>query len=232
MTRTTTRTKAFAYLRVSSAGQIDGHGYQRQEDAVDGFCETQSYQVVETFRDAHTGTEADRPGFAAMLGAIKANGVRTIIIERLDRFAREIGVQVALLGALQREGVTLLEATTGRDLTAAMADDPMAKALLSIQGVFAQAEKELLVRRMKKARDDIRARDGRCEGVRPFGMDPDRPEEQAVVREIKRLRRRNPKTGRVRGYGEIAAELDRLALPTRSGRPWSRSTVRAVLARD
>ena len=41
--------------------------------------------------------------------------MRHVLIERLDRFAREISVQIALLGMLQREGITLIEATTGRD---------------------------------------------------------------------------------------------------------------------
>ena len=36
--------------------------------------------------------------------------MRHVLIERLDRFAREIGVQIALLGMLQREGITLIEA--------------------------------------------------------------------------------------------------------------------------
>ncbi len=128
-------------------------------------------------------------------------------------------------------GVTLIEASTGRNVTAAIQDDPMAKALVSIQGVFHQAEKELLVRKLRKARDAKRAAEGRCEGPRPYGQDPERPEEVGIVREIRRLRRRNPKTGKRRGYGEIARELDRLGVPTRKGGPWSRSSVRNVLKR-
>ena len=226
------RTSAFAYLRVSSAGQLDGHGFERQQNAVDRFAAPNGFRIVEAFRDAHTGTHEARPGFSAMLGAIKANGVRHVLIERLDRFAREIGVQLALLGILQQNGVTLIEASTGRDVTTAMHDDPMAKALVSIQGVFHQAEKELLVRKLRQARDAKRAAQGRCEGVRPYGQDPCRPEEIEVVRLIKRLRRKNSRTGARRGYGAIAAELNQRCVPTRNGGPWSRSSVRAVLARS
>lgn len=222
---------AFAYLRVSSAGQLDGHGFQRQDEAVQEYATRHGFQVVESFRDAHTGTEADRPAFSAMVGAIKANGVRHVIIERLDRLAREIGVQVALLGILQREGVSLVEASTGRDVTAALDDDPMAKALVSIQGVFHQAEKELLVRKLRKAREAKREETGRCEGVVPFGQDDQRPEEARVVAKIRRLRRRSPKTGRRRGYGIIADELNRRGLRTRKGGAWSRSSVRDILRR-
>jgi len=222
---------AFAYLRVSSAGQVDGHGFQRQEAAVRAYAAQHGFQVVETFRDAHTGTDADRPAFSAMVGAIKADGVRHVIIERLDRFARDIGVQIALLGIIQREGVTLIEASTGRDVTAALADDPMAKGMVAIQGVFHQIEKELLVRKLKQTRDAVRAATGRCGGRYPYGEDPNRPDEADLVAAVRRLHRRSPKTGKRRSAQAIADELTRLRLPTRSGTPWSRHTVREILKR-
>lgn len=224
-------TKAFAYLRVSSAGQVDGHGFERQEAAVRAFAAEHGFAVVDTFRDAHTGTEADRPAFSAMVGTIRANGVRHIIVERLDRFARDIGVQVALLGMLQRDGITLIEATTGRDVTAALADDPMAKGMVSIQGVFHQIEKELLVRKLKQARDAVRAKTGRCGGRYPYGEDPSRPDEARVLATVRRLHRRSPKTGERRSAAEIADELQRAGIPTRSGKPWSRHSVREILKR-
>lgn len=218
---------AFAYLRVSSAGQVDGHGFDRQREAVDDYAKRNGLRIVETFQEAHTGTEADRPAFSAMLGAIKGNGVRTVLIERLDRFAREIGVQIMLLSMLQTEGVTLIEATTGRDVTAAVADDPMAKAMVQIQGVFHQAEKELLVRRLRKARDAIKAKTGFCGGVRPYG---ELPGEAELLATVKRLNRKRPNKPR-RSAAQIAMELERMGLPTRTGKPWSRHSVREILKR-
>ncbi len=206
--------RAFAYLRVSSSGQVDGHGFERQEDTIRRFAQASGYEVVEIFRDSHTGTEEDRPAFSAMIAAIKANGVRTVLIESLDRLARSLSVQVALLSLLEREEITLRAASTGQDVTADVREDPMREAMVLMQAIFAQTEKKLLVRKLRAARDRKRSETGRCEGVPPFG---ELDGEADIVREIRRLRRRNPKTGRVRGYGQIAQELDRLGYQTRSG---------------
>ena len=45
---------------------------------------------------------------------------------------------------------------TGQDVSEAMQKDPMLKALVQIQGVFAELEKNLLVRKLRRARDSIR----------------------------------------------------------------------------
>jgi DNA invertase Pin-like site-specific DNA recombinase len=37
----------------------------------------------------------ERPGFLAMLQRIAGNGVKTIIVESPDRFARDLAVQLA-----------------------------------------------------------------------------------------------------------------------------------------
>ena len=215
---------AFAYTRVSSVGQNDGHGPERQLQEIQRFAKQRRLKIVETFHDSHTGTEEHRPAFSSMLAALKANGTRTVVIERLDRFAREIGVQIALFAALRREGITLLEASTGRDVTAALDSDPMAKALVNIQGVFHQAEKELLVRKLRLAREDVRAKTGRCEGVKPFGS---LEGEQPVLAAILEMKARKGK--RKMSLRKIAAELNQLGMKTRSGSPWLAQTIGKIL---
>ena len=206
-----TRT-VFAYTRVSSVGQNDGHGPERQLQEIQRFAKQRRWKIVGQFHDSHTGTEAERPEFTKMLVALKSNGTRTVIVERLDRFAREIGVQIALFATLQREGITLFEAATGRDVTAALEADPMSKAMLNIQACFHQAEKELLVQKLRKARDAEREEHGRCEGRAPFGtLDG----EQEIVDLIRKLRRK-PKGKKQRTLQEIADELNRLGTKTPS----------------
>jgi DNA invertase Pin-like site-specific DNA recombinase len=54
--------------------------------------------IVEWFYDkAVRGSDAvtGRPGFVAMLDRIAGNGVRSIIVESPDRFARDLAVQLA-----------------------------------------------------------------------------------------------------------------------------------------
>jgi DNA invertase Pin-like site-specific DNA recombinase len=56
-------------------------------------------------------------------------GVKTVLVESLDRFDRDPLVQSALLSDLANEGLALIAANTGEDVTAAMQNDPMAAAL-------------------------------------------------------------------------------------------------------
>jgi hypothetical protein len=53
---------------------------------------------------------AARPGFAAMLERIAADGVRTIIVETANRFARDLMVQEVGHAMLKDRGITLIAA--------------------------------------------------------------------------------------------------------------------------
>jgi DNA invertase Pin-like site-specific DNA recombinase len=53
----------------------------------------------------------ERPGFKDMLDRIAGNGVRTIIVESPDRFARDLAVQLAGHDFLRNLGIALVPAT-------------------------------------------------------------------------------------------------------------------------
>lgn len=217
---------AFAYLRVSSKGQIKGHGFDRQADTVSEFAGENGYYVKDTFRDAFTGTEADRPEFNRMVGTILGNGVRTILVESLDRLARDVMVQSLLLAKLAQHGVTLINCVTGEDVTASMSEDPMRKALIQIQSVFSELEKSRLVGKLRKARDAKKAQTGKCEGRKAFGEKPGEPEVIALMRSLRRKR-----SGKQMSFAKIAEELNRQNVPTRTGASWQTTTVQNILKR-
>ena len=82
-------------MRTSSAGNLgaDKDSERRQRAAIESFARSHGYEVVDWFYDAAVkGADAvtDRPGFAAMLDRIAGNGVRTVIVESPDRFARDL----------------------------------------------------------------------------------------------------------------------------------------------
>lgn len=88
--------KAFAYLRVSGKGQVAGDGFPRQRAAISAYAKEHDIRVVREFCEKGvTGTKesADRPEWSAMMTALHSNGVQTVIIEKLDRLARELMVQ-------------------------------------------------------------------------------------------------------------------------------------------
>ena len=68
----------------------------------------QNLRVVGEFYDAAvSGSDAieDRPGFAALLDRIENNGVRTVIVEDVSRFAREMKAHVLGIALLRERGV-------------------------------------------------------------------------------------------------------------------------------
>jgi len=220
-------TPAIAYLRVSGRAQVGGHGFKRQRQTIDQFTKAAGLKIAVEYREAHTGTEADRPVFEKMLTDVLSNGCRTIVVESLDRFARDVLVQGALLGRLAAEGVTMYSAATGEDVTAAMAADPMRKAMVQIQGVFAELDKRLLVRKLAKARKNKRQETGRCEGRKPFGTFDGEAEVVDRIRQLRKKRGRHPRPT----WQEVAYTLDDEGLPSRSGKPWNPATVWRIARR-
>lgn len=225
------RAKALAYLRVSGQGQVGGHGLPRQRRAVRQYAKANGFDLIGEYRDegiSGTKGQEDRPAFQAMLADMLANGARTVLVESLDRLAREYRVQESLLVYMAAKGLSLIAVNTGEDVTAAILGDPMRKALVQVQGIFSELEKSLLVRKLAKARAEKREKTGRCEGRKLFGFHPG---EQEIIDRMKALRRK-PRKGKRRSYAKIAKALNDESLPTRGGKPWGASSVAAILKRQ
>jgi len=86
-----------AYLRVSGKGQVDGTGFDRQLDAITAWAKRAGATVERVYREegvSGTLDESHRPQFAAMVEDLLSNGCRTVVVESLDRFARDLSVQM------------------------------------------------------------------------------------------------------------------------------------------
>jgi len=216
-------TPAYAYLRVSGRGQINGDGFDRQLDEIRRHADEFGFGITRVFREkAVSGTADvnDRPAFREMMSEILGNGVRTVICERLDRLAREYRVQETLLIYLASKGVTLVNAGTGEDVTAAIMGDPMKKAIVQIQGVFAELEKRLLTKKLRSARERKRNVTGKCEGRKSYSeVAPD------IVGKIAELRK-------TKTFDGVAEELNRLGIVTLGGKPFTGSNVQMIMYRN
>jgi len=184
------KSQAFAYLRVSGKGQIDKDGFIRQEQTIRNFAKSR-FEIVQIFKDggvSGTTDESNRPAFQEMMAEVLKNGVRTVIVEGLDRLARELRIQETMMIYLASKGVTMFSARTGENVTEAMMSDPMRKALVQMQGVFSELEKAMMVKKLRAARDRIRKKTGKCEGRRGYS-EAASAEIVKHIREFSKIRR-------------------------------------------
>src|SRR5216117_2551328 len=147
-----TMTNVFAYLRVSGRSQAaDGRdGLPRQESAIRAYAAAHGLNVTRVFAERGvSGTAAgdDRPRWVEMLAEIMADSVKTIVVEKLDRLARNLLVQEHIFADLRRRGITFISAAEP-DL---LQDDPTRKMLRQIVGAIAEYEKTMLVAKLKAA---------------------------------------------------------------------------------
>ena len=223
--------KAFSYLRVSGKGQVEGDGFDRQRDAIAKRAKADGFDVVREFIDAGiSGTKdmGERPALSELFAAIVGNGVRVVIVERADRLARDVMVGEILLSQFREEGVKVIEAESGIDMTADDPDNATATLVRQILSVIAQFEKTSIVAKLRKARNRKRAEAGRCEGVKPFGT---LPGEQDAIERMRALRRKPIGKAKRMSFAKIAAALQSEGFQTRGGKPWQASTVRDILSK-
>jgi len=219
-------TKAVSYIRVSGQGQIAGAGPERQRRAINKYARAKGLVIDESFADLGVSgaTElADRPGLATLLDRVESNGVKVVLIERADRLARDLMVQEVTLDAFSRAGVTVIT-SEGVDLTSDD-DDPTRKLIRQVLGAVSEFDKNIVVKKLRAARERKRRQTGRCEGRKPYGH---HPAEQAVIAKMKALRRK-PRGGRRLSFAKIADALNTDGQVNRAGRPWTSQRVFQVL---
>jgi DNA invertase Pin-like site-specific DNA recombinase len=211
--------KAHAYLRVSGKGQVEGDGFTRQLKAIKDYAAAHAIKIVNVYREegvSGTAESASRPAWTELMTALHANGVRVVIIEKLDRLARDLMVQETIIADLRKNGFELVSVAEP-DL---MANDPTRILVRQMMGAVGQYEKSQIVLKLRGARVRKKATTGRCEGRKPYGFFEG---EAAVLERMKVLRAEGL------GFDRIAAKLNEEGVPTRTGKPWHGVVVNRIL---
>jgi DNA invertase Pin-like site-specific DNA recombinase len=101
-----------------------------------------------------------------------------------------------------------------------MANEPTRILVRQMMGAVAQYEKSQIVLKLRGARMRKRAKEGRCEGRKPFGYYEG---ETTALERLKSLRAEGL------GFDRIAARMNEEHIPSRTGKAWHGVVVNRIL---
>jgi len=212
--------KAFGYLRVSGESQVKGDGFPRQKAAIKKWTDSNNVKIVRWFEEKGvSGTMLERPALSDMMVALMSNGVHLVVVEKLDRIARDQMVQESIIQSLIKNGFELVSASSGEENLCG--NDPGRKLMRTIMGAIAEYDKQMLVLKLRaaKQRNKIQ-KPGWSEGRKPFGF---RDGEKEIIVRMKALKA----TGG--NWESVSNTLNAEGFKTRSGGSWFPATVRRIV---
>jgi len=159
--------RAVAYLRVSSASQIDGHSLDAQERLFRELCKNRGWEPVRVYREegksAHVETIARRPLFKQLLEDAAKHDFDVVVVHTLDRWSRNLKITLESLTMLGKNNVGLVSISENIDYSR-----PEGMLFTQMLGAFAQYYSEALGNHVSKGLSQ-RAYEGKHVGGLPFG---------------------------------------------------------------
>ena len=223
---------AFGYLRVSGISQIDKNGFDRQKEEIIKYAQANNYKIIDFYYEkAISGTSdlVDRPALSEIMLRIAGNGVKTVIVERADRFARDLIASELLIKEFQKMDAKVIEAESGSDLSAADDGNPTSKLIRQILAAVSEFDKNSTVLKLRMARKRVKHIKGKCEGRKTFG---EAEGELEVIQLIKSLRRKKKTAKKRTSWAKIAEELQDRGIKTKDGKDiWYPATVQRIAER-
>lgn len=223
-----------AYLRVSGKEQVRHHGLTVQESEVRTWAIGHGYRVIRIHQDAASGTEGTvRPGLLAALEEVKAGRAAGVIVQRLDRIARDLIGQEAFIAEVRRAGGVVLSASDAEThLLGDEPGDPARTMIRQFMGAVSQYEAELVRLRLAAGKERKRAQGGYTDGRPPIGFRAQAGHLVADAREQSVITRALELRSVGQSYREIAAILAQEGYRTRAGTTdWHPETLRRMCRR-
>lgn len=231
--------KLVGYLRVSTDAQVEGMGLPSQRSGITVWARRGGHKVVAWHADegvsGSNGLEG-REALRAVLDAVtvdrdgrrRADGV---VVARLDRLARSLTVQEAVLGAVWSRGGSVHAVDQG-EVPQDDPDDPMRTFLRQVVGAVSELERGLISKRLRDGRRQKHDGGGYAYGSPPYGFRSTDRElvevdaEQAVLERMRAWRADGA------SYERIADRLNAEGTPAKRGGGWHAPTVSRALGRD
>jgi DNA invertase Pin-like site-specific DNA recombinase len=222
-----------AYRRVSTKGQVDKYGLPAQETDMRDYAKTAHHHIIRIETDGGlTGIlpADERPALLACLKAIRDGEAKGLLLPSLNRLARELTVQEAILAQVWKMGGEVYTAEQGK-IEQDDPDDPMKTAMRQMVGVFAQLDRALVIKKLRNGRSEKAKVGGYAYGAPAYGqMAVDKelaPNEQElqVISHIRSMRDDG------KSFREIAKYLNDQRIPTKHGKTWYPQTVANIVNR-
>jgi DNA invertase Pin-like site-specific DNA recombinase len=223
------RTRAIAYLRVSTDKQADkGVSLDAQRAKVDAYAALYEIDVVEVIVDAGASAKTlDRPGLARALNRLRKREADALLVVKLDRLTRSVRDLGELVAKFFAPGKAAL-LSVGEQIDTRSA---AGRLVLNVLGSVSEWERDVVSERTSAAMQHKRACGEHTGGDPPFGYrvadDGLRIEpvaaEQLVIANARRLRASGL------SLRAVARELDGMGHRSRVGRPFSSVQVRRML---
>ena len=214
--------KAFGYIRVSGKSQIEGDGFDRQIKAINDYAKVNGFEIARIYQEEGvSGTLQDRPALTDLMLDLEENGhgIHTVIIERIDRLARDLMVQENILYDMGKHGISIISVTDG-DL---LEDDPTRKLVRQVLGAIAEYDKTMIVAKLKAARDRIKAKTGKCEGRKSY------QETNPELLEAVKMLRRKPRNGKRLSLQKTLDTLNGQGFKTDAGKDISMMILKNII---
>lgn len=187
--------------------------------------------------EGFSGGNLNRPGFQALIEAVRRREVRSVVVYRLDRISRSIGDFAGLIEELGRRGVDFVSIREQFDTAS-----PMGRAMMYIASVFSQLERETIAERIRDNMHEL-AKTGRwLGGTTPTGYGSESVQTVTVdgkARKTCRLKLIPGEAETVKTIYDIFRETDSLTrtdaellkrrITSKTGRNYTRFSIKAIL---
>lgn len=223
--------------RVSTIGQaVDGYGLDAQQTDCRRWNNGTGHRIVHSVVDGDTVTTSgastvdEREGLMDALEWIKEDRADGILAPNLDRLARELTVQEAVLSYVWALGGRVFTADHGEHLEDDV-DDPMRTAMRQMRGVFHQLDRGMIRKRLRDGRNSKAAKGGYAYGAPPFGKQAKDGElvDLDDEKDVEDLIRRWADTEGI-GPRPITRRLNEAGIPAKRGGKWHPTTVARILS--
>lgn len=224
--------KALGYARVSTEEQAsEGVSLAAQAERIRAYCQLARLDLVDIL--AEEGVSAGKPlaerkEGARLLQLVDGQEVTHVVALKLDRLFRDAIDCLTVVRDWDRAGIALHLVDQGGQ--AINTQSAMGRFFLTIMAGVAEMERNLIGERTKLALR-YKRQNGKVYGPEPYGfrrVDEDLvpvPEELQALALMRSLRAKG------KSYRQIAAELRRQKVPTKTGGRWEAMTVKKILDR-